>query len=409
MFRLVFLLLVLIDGKRALRCKELKDIGFLDCSELGISRINQLKSLKWVKSLDLSSNHIISINPTELLTTFPNLQFLNIQNNPNFDCLLVKEKRCVVASNCKLELSTWTSMTSTAHISSASTVSSTAHILPSSMTSTAHISSASTVSSTAHNLSPSTASTAHNSSRSTVSSTAHISSASITSTAHNLSSSTASTAHISSGSTAYTAHILSLSTTSYTTYIVPQSPKDSRLLFLFLDCSELGISRINQLKSLKWVKSLDLSSNHIISINPTELLTTFPNLQFLNIQNNPNFDCLLVKEKRFVVASDCKLESSTWSSMTSTAHISSTRTVSSTAHILSSSMTSTTHISSASTVSFTAHISSVSITSTAHNLSASITSTAHILSSSTASTAHISSWSTASIAHILSSTFDYCQ
>ena len=118
MFRLVFLLLVLIDGKSALRCTEFKDIGFLDCSELGISKINQLKLLKWVKFLDLSSNHIISINATELLTTFPNLQFLNIQNNPNFDCQLVKEKRFVVASDCKLESSTLSSTTSASQITS---------------------------------------------------------------------------------------------------------------------------------------------------------------------------------------------------------------------------------------------------------------------------------------------------
>ena len=84
-----------------------------------------------------------------------------------------------------------------------------------------------------------------------------------------------------------------------------------------LDCSGLNINDTKRLPpSLEWVKFLDLSRNEITTINATELLATFPYLQFLSILNNPNFDCQLVKEKRFVVASDCKLESSTSSSIT---------------------------------------------------------------------------------------------
>ena len=157
MFRLVFLLLVLLDGKSALRCTEVERIKLLDCSGLNTKKSSRLPSPKWVEFLDLRFKKITTINATELLITFPNLRFIDIRNNPNFDCRLAKEKWVTIASDCKLKSSTrnivpqssvLTNATSTPHIVPQSSVltsaTSTPHIVPQSSvlsrtTSTPHI------------------------------------------------------------------------------------------------------------------------------------------------------------------------------------------------------------------------------------------------------------------------------
>ena len=143
MFRLVFLLLALLDGKSALRCTEVERVKLLDCSRLNVKETSRLPSPKWVEFLHLRLNKITTINATELLITFPNLRFIYIRNNPNFDCRLAKEKWVTIASDCKLKSCTryilprsnvLTSATSTPHIVPQSSVlsrtASTPHIVP---------------------------------------------------------------------------------------------------------------------------------------------------------------------------------------------------------------------------------------------------------------------------------------
>jgi hypothetical protein len=53
------------------------------------------------------------------------------------------------------------------------------------------------------------------------------------------------------------------------------------------------------------VKSLDLRGNLLNNTNYTLLLAFFPNLEFIDARENPDYDCTIVPPAKLTVLSDC--------------------------------------------------------------------------------------------------------
>ena len=76
----------LIGSSSALICREQRRINLLDCSGLQLVFVPHFKQPQiWVRALDLRRNDIVSVNFSSLLVDFPNLQRLDLRQNP-YDC-----------------------------------------------------------------------------------------------------------------------------------------------------------------------------------------------------------------------------------------------------------------------------------------------------------------------------------
>ena len=79
---LVLILFALVKLSFAYPCIEHKSLGLLDCSRLDISIFPLHARRNWVKFLDLKRNNISSVNLSEIVTDFPNIERLDLRYNP---------------------------------------------------------------------------------------------------------------------------------------------------------------------------------------------------------------------------------------------------------------------------------------------------------------------------------------
>ena len=81
-----------------------------------------------------------------------------------------------------------------------------------------------------------------------------------------------------------------------------------RQRFKLLDCTDMSLKTTNGLLygTKPWVYVIDLRRNLLVWINDTLLLSVFPNLQLVDLRENPNIDCRLILELKISVRSDCK-------------------------------------------------------------------------------------------------------
>ena len=87
--KMFIFLTFLIGSSSALICQEQRKINVLDCSGLHLVLVPHFKQPQiWVRSLDLRQNDIVSVNFLSLVLDFPNLQRLDLRQNP-YDCASV--------------------------------------------------------------------------------------------------------------------------------------------------------------------------------------------------------------------------------------------------------------------------------------------------------------------------------
>ena len=89
-------------------CQEHQFVGSLDCSGLMLSDIGRLPVMgnSWVILLDLWMNCFVSVNFTNLAWLYPNLQIVDVRDNPTFDCRFSRGLRILIRSDCKVGSST---------------------------------------------------------------------------------------------------------------------------------------------------------------------------------------------------------------------------------------------------------------------------------------------------------------
>ena len=85
-------------------CLERKIVKLLDCSGLRLQTVEGLwktgKKL-WVEGIDFRHNRFAVLNVSKLLEGFPNLQYIDIRDNPKLDCRTVWDLGIDVESDCK--------------------------------------------------------------------------------------------------------------------------------------------------------------------------------------------------------------------------------------------------------------------------------------------------------------------
>ena len=84
------------------KCLEQRSFGFLDCSGLMLNDTVQLPTVRdsWVKYLDLRMNRFVSINFTNLILAYPDLQFVDVRDNVAFDCRIPRGLKIFIRSDC---------------------------------------------------------------------------------------------------------------------------------------------------------------------------------------------------------------------------------------------------------------------------------------------------------------------
>ena len=107
MFHLVLFVLFSVCSSTPI-CLEQRFVGFLDCSGLMLNDIARLPVMgnSWVMQLELRMNCFVSVNFTKLALLYPNLQIVDVRDNPAFDCRFSRGLRILIRSNCKLGSST---------------------------------------------------------------------------------------------------------------------------------------------------------------------------------------------------------------------------------------------------------------------------------------------------------------
>ena len=73
----------------------------------------------------------------------------------------------------------------------------------------------------------------------------------------------------------------------------------------FLDCHHSGLSSVEQLPGIDWVKFLDVSENAIERVDVPTLLAIFPGLQSINATGNLIQNCADILQIIWIT-SDCK-------------------------------------------------------------------------------------------------------
>ena len=103
MSRLVFFILsfsLLVIQSTSI-CREHRLAKALDCSGLALKDINRITTAdgKWVLSLSLRRNLLVSVNITKVLLLFPNIRLVDLRENP-LDCRLVRQHTIIIKSDC---------------------------------------------------------------------------------------------------------------------------------------------------------------------------------------------------------------------------------------------------------------------------------------------------------------------
>ena len=86
----------------AVKCVEKQQFRLLDCSDMSLRTTDELLSeiKPWVYVIDFKRNLLVWINGTSLLYTFPNLQMIDLRQNPNVDCWRIRELKINGKSDC---------------------------------------------------------------------------------------------------------------------------------------------------------------------------------------------------------------------------------------------------------------------------------------------------------------------
>ena len=86
----------------AVKCVEKRQFRLLDCSDMSLRTTDELLSeiKPWVYVIDFKRNLLVWINATSLLYMFPNLQLIDLRQNPNVDCWRIRELKINVKSDC---------------------------------------------------------------------------------------------------------------------------------------------------------------------------------------------------------------------------------------------------------------------------------------------------------------------
>jgi hypothetical protein len=102
MLSVVFCILLFVHGSTPI-CHEWRFVGFLDCRGLALKTIKGLWRTggEWVMEIDFSHNRLVGLNITKLLLYFPNLQHIDVWDNPALDCRTVLDFGIDITSDCK--------------------------------------------------------------------------------------------------------------------------------------------------------------------------------------------------------------------------------------------------------------------------------------------------------------------
>ena len=127
---LLFILITLFFVRASTaKCIEKQQWKRLDCAGMSLKTTERLLhgAKPWVYVVDLRRNLLVWINDTLLLSVFPNLQLVDLRENPNLDCRLILELKISVRSECKTKafLSTRQSLLQTTSLAVPSTTLST--------------------------------------------------------------------------------------------------------------------------------------------------------------------------------------------------------------------------------------------------------------------------------------------
>ena len=86
-------------------CLERRIVRLLDCSDLGLQTVDGLWKTERelsVEEIDFRHNRFVVFNVSKLLEGFPNLQYIDLRDNPKLDCRTVWDLGIDVESDCKL-------------------------------------------------------------------------------------------------------------------------------------------------------------------------------------------------------------------------------------------------------------------------------------------------------------------
>ena len=105
---LLFILITLYFVRASTaECIQKQRLKLLDCTDMSLKTTEGLLygTTPRVYVVDLRRNLLVWINDTLLLSVLPNLQLVDLRENPNIDCRLVLELKIGVRSECKRKAS----------------------------------------------------------------------------------------------------------------------------------------------------------------------------------------------------------------------------------------------------------------------------------------------------------------